>query len=147
MPMCEIVCQNIFIFFTVSCIQARTAEMSAEGCLWFPDLVIPDHTLVLPFLLGSLYLANVAVHANNHSPDSERPRSAKVREPKQISRTFPMNVLFQLWTAGFTCVSLIMIPISTMVPSALALYWTISAGTGLAVTLAVMSPRIRNLCR
>ncbi len=56
----------------------RSGEFASEGALWFPNLTLADQTMALPVILGSLYLANVALHANNHSPSQERPRSTKV---------------------------------------------------------------------
>ncbi len=43
--------------------------------------------------------------------------------------------------------SVMMVPIACYVPSAVALYWATSAASGLAVSLAVMSPKIRNACK
>ncbi len=53
----------------------------------------------------------------------------------------------QVATGLFTVVYLAMVPLSSFVPSAISLYWTVSAASALAVTLGVMSPRVRNAAR
>ena len=58
----------------------RSLQMVQEGGLWFPDLTAPDPTgCVLPLLLGSLYLGNLAVRTNDHPVGRKKPKSAKVK--------------------------------------------------------------------
>ena len=33
-------------------------EMIHEGALWFPNLLVPDATMILPVMIGSLHLLN-----------------------------------------------------------------------------------------
>ncbi len=106
--------------------QSRYHELSTEGFLWFPNLSLADPTVILPLTVGSLYLANVFVHANNHAEGQQRPKSAKV------------------WTGALSGLAVAMMYFATYVPSAISLYWATSAGTGLAINLLLMSPKIRN---
>ena len=47
----------------------------------------------------------------------------------------------------FRIYSLIMIPLASLAPSAVALYWASSGVTAIAVNLTLLSPKVRNLVR
>ncbi len=42
-------------------IAVRCPDMTNEGCLWFPNLLLPDVTLLLPLLCCSGYLLTIQV--------------------------------------------------------------------------------------
>ena len=59
---------------------------------------------------------------------------------KKINEYEPIGNFFRLY-------SVLMIPLASLVPSAVALYWASSGLAGLAVTLALVSPKVRKLVR
>lgn len=101
-------------------------QFSVGGILWFPNLLFPDSTFILPVMLGIINLAIIEMHSA---------RSVK----SSRMQTVVTNLL-----RGF-CV--VMVPIAATVPSCVALYWTTSSAFGLAQNVLIMSPRVRKLCR
>lgn len=97
-------------------------DMSREGVLWFPDLTVPDPTGVLPVILGLANLANIELHALKKSNPTTKQRTITM-----IFRTF----------------SICMIAIAYNVPSAMSLYWSVSAGFGLIQNISLKFPRVR----
>ena len=60
---------------------SRVEQLASEGLPgWAVDLTAPDPTLALPLLVGALYLANTALHANNHPVGQERTKMVKVKK-------------------------------------------------------------------
>ena len=47
----------------------------------------------------------------------------------------------------FRIYSIMMIPLASLVPSAVALYWATSGVTGIAINLLLLSPKLRNIVR
>ena len=47
----------------------------------------------------------------------------------------------------FRIYSIMMIPLASLVPSAVALYWATSGITGIAINLLLLSPKVRNIVR
>ena len=90
--------------------------LAAEGALWFPDLLVPDPLLVLPFALSGALFANIALAA---------PRRTG-HEPLPFQRRL---------TNALKIVALAVGPATLAVPSAMLLYWTASAALGLAQNL------------
>ncbi|KAK2625375.1 hypothetical protein QTJ16_005744 [Diplocarpon rosae] len=86
-------------------------SMSTEGMLWFPNLVVSDPQLVLPFILSATLVLNVC----HGSP----PKSIW---GQRIKRTSVLAALF----AG---------PLVINVPSALLIYWITSGGFGYLQTV------------
>uniref|UniRef100_A0A3B4ENH5 Mitochondrial inner membrane protein COX18-like n=1 Tax=Pundamilia nyererei TaxID=303518 RepID=A0A3B4ENH5_9CICH len=98
--------------------------LAAGGALWFPDLTIPDSTLILPVCLGLANLLIVEVFSLQ--------RVAASRTQRLVLNT----------VRGF---SLLMIPIAATVPSSMALYWFASSLVGFSHNLLLRSPSICRL--
>jgi len=77
-------------------------SLATEGMLWFPDLLVPDPTGVLPFIASGLMFANIYITKN--APPSD------AKWPNVIRRT----LLF---------VSLLVGPLCQHLPAAMMLYW------------------------
>ncbi|QSZ31950.1 hypothetical protein DSL72_001519 [Monilinia vaccinii-corymbosi] len=77
---------------------------ATEGALWFPNLLIPDPMLMLPFMLSGSILLNLS-----HSMG--RPKSVFVR---RLSNSLKV-------------VALAIVPLTLQMPSAMLVYWTSSS--------------------
>lgn len=102
-------------------------QLSLEGFLWMPNLTDFDHSLILPIALGIFNLALTEIHV--------------------MLRTNPQSKLQKYITNFFRGLSILMIPVSACVPSALCLYWTTSTLFGLCQNLLLISPKFKRLCR
>ena len=91
--------------------------------------------MILPMVVGMTFLFNVEMHSLA-TADSDRlsPEEAAKHRNKWVTR-----VLRGL--------SVAMIPIASVVPSAIALYWASSGLCGAAVNLALKSPGVRRAVR
>ncbi|CAG5130542.1 unnamed protein product [Candidula unifasciata] len=86
-------------------------DLSEQGLAWFSDLTAADSTWLLPLMMGTVTLFNVEVGYLS-APEVTR---------------------FRKWlTYGLRCGSLIFIPLSSLMPCSMVLYW-ISSGTFAAV--------------
>ena len=87
-------------------------SLATGGCLWFPDLLVPDPTHVLPFALSAVMVANVL------------PRTREGRR-MVLGMASPGNV--QRGSPRLTRILLVMAlavgPITIDLPAALHLYW------------------------
>ncbi|XP_077158646.1 cytochrome c oxidase assembly protein COX18, mitochondrial isoform X2 [Paroedura picta] len=101
-------------------------QFSVGGTLWFTDLTVPDHTLILPITLGLLNLLIVEIF---------------VLQKTRLSRIQKYATYF------FRGMSVLMVPMAATVPSAMALYWVSSSFMGLLHNLLLRSPAFRRLCR
>ena len=92
---------------------ARVAGMElslgSEGMLWFPDLLVPDPMLVLPFMLSGVVYMSLA--------------NSTAKNPTKGQRRL-MNAL--------KIVALAMGPLTLQMPSAMLVYWISSSGFALA---------------
>lgn len=77
-------------------------SLATEGMLWFPDLLIPDPTGVLPFVVSGLMFANIYMTKNTVENGASWPLA--------IRRTLLV-------------VSLLVGPLCQNLPAALLLYW------------------------
>ena len=115
--------------------QTRFTEFSTEGLLWIPNLCVPDSTLIIPVAVGLTFLFNCEV---NSLAQSDSDRLSPEEAAKQKNK----------WTTRFLRgLSIAMIPIASVVPSGVALYWTVSGLCGVAVNLALKSPNVRRAVR
>ncbi|KAE8448891.1 hypothetical protein EG329_008687 [Mollisiaceae sp. DMI_Dod_QoI] len=96
------------------------SSLGTEGILWFPDLLIADPQLVLPFVLSGAILLNVFGGT----------RRQDIALPKWHLRM----------KRGIGLVALLIGPIMLHVPSALLLYWISSSS--LAFLQAAMLERV-----
>lgn len=79
--------------------------LASEGMLWFPDLLAPDPTGVLPFVVSGLMFSNIYFSKNSSGDPNDLPR-------------FSRNVRRMLLG-----VSLLIGPLCQHLPAALMLYW------------------------
>ncbi|KAF1849929.1 uncharacterized protein K460DRAFT_6919 [Cucurbitaria berberidis CBS 394.84] len=77
-------------------------SLANEGMLWFQDLLVPDPTGALPFLVSGLMFANIYITKNTVSSDA--------KWPLVIRRTL-------------LGVALLIGPLCQQIPAALLLYW------------------------
>ncbi|KAF7931170.1 uncharacterized protein EAE97_009379 [Botrytis byssoidea] len=91
---------------------------ATEGALWFPNLLVPDPMLLLPFMLSGSILLNLTSQG----------------KPKSVFMRRLMNSL--------KVVALAIIPLTLQMPSAMLVYWTSSSllAFGQAKMLDVLIP-------
>ncbi len=94
----------------------------AEGMLWFPNLLLPDPSLLLPFMLSATLVTSANLFSQRvSSPASTRPRevvlSLPIRRKAYGLRLSRLRKLLAL-AAG---------PATLQFPSAMTLYWISSA--------------------
>ncbi|GAB0095520.1 Cox18 [Sergentomyia squamirostris] len=104
--------------------QIILAQLSVGGFLWIPNLTIPDASLILPVTLGLLNLAIVEIQS-----------LSRVRQGGRVQKYA---------TNFFRFFSLVMIPLASVVPSCLSLYWVSSSAYGLIQNLLMMSPKFKH---
>ncbi|XP_059155622.1 cytochrome c oxidase assembly protein COX18, mitochondrial-like isoform X2 [Physella acuta] len=84
-------------------------SLKTEGVAWFPDLTAVDSTWILPCMMGGVMLLNI----------------------EMTSLNIPIVTRYRKWlTRGLRTVAVVMIPITSTVPSAMALYWVTSGSLG-----------------
>ncbi|KAF2266691.1 hypothetical protein CC78DRAFT_531487 [Lojkania enalia] len=83
-------------------------SLANEGMLWFPDLLVPDPTGILPFIVSGLMFSNI--YFTNNSPE-------KLQKMTRLSKTIRRTLLL---------VSLAIGPLTQNVPAALMFYWASS---------------------
>ncbi|KAL2073932.1 hypothetical protein VTL71DRAFT_11258 [Oculimacula yallundae] len=84
-------------------------SLATEGALWFPNLLLADPQLVLPFVLSGTILLNILGGRKSYSA---------------------MGKWQQRLTRSMTVVALAVGPLMLNVPSALMIYWITSSTTG-----------------
>lgn len=97
-------------------------ELTTGGTLWFASLAAPDPTMILPVMVGVLNLANIEMHALH--------KGRVTRGQRYLNNTL-------------RTISVIMIPIAAYVPSAMSLYWMVSALYGLGQNILLKIPSAR----
>ena len=86
-------------------------SLASEGMLWFPNLLIPDPTGTLPFVVSALMFTNV--WTSNNSPDT-------------VGKMARSTVIIRRVLLG---VSLMIGPLCQEVPAAMLLYWASSTSS------------------
>ncbi len=81
-------------------------SLANEGMLWFPDLLAPDPTGALPFVVSGLMFFNVYTSKNQPADPNNRPAFSKNLRRVMLG------------------VSLLVGPLCQNLPAALILYWT-----------------------
>jgi mitochondrial inner membrane protein COX18 len=108
--------------------QITFLELSTGGCLWIPNLVLPDASWIFPVFLGMVNLTIIELQVAN--------RKNRDEAPSRLQR-YIMHF--------FRGVSVLMIPIAATVPSCMCYYWTMSSLCGLSHNLLLMAPKFRRL--
>ncbi|KAF9583871.1 Cytochrome c oxidase assembly protein cox18, mitochondrial [Lunasporangiospora selenospora] len=93
------------------------------GVLWFTDLTAPDPTWIMPIAIGAANLLNVELNGMMLSKTPTR-----------------QQVIFR---NVFRVLSISMIPIAHITPTAIGLYWLSSGCYSVAQNLAFRVPRVR----
>ncbi|XP_063931071.1 cytochrome c oxidase assembly protein COX18, mitochondrial-like isoform X2 [Zophobas morio] len=107
--------------------QLTFTELSVGGFGWIPNLVEVDSSLILPVCFGLLNLGIIELQT-----------LSKVNVPTKLQKFL---------TNFFRGLSILMIPIASVVPSCVVLYWTTSSAFGFVQNLILVSPKIRRLCK
>ncbi|KAI9642751.1 hypothetical protein NHQ30_008483 [Ciborinia camelliae] len=91
---------------------------ATEGALWFPNLLIPDPMLILPFVLSGSILLNLTGMGS------------------------PKSVFLRRLSNSLKVVALAIVPLTLQMPSAMLVYWTSSSlmAYGQAKMLDVFMP-------
>ena len=93
-------------------------SLSNEGALWFPDLLMPDPLLALPFILSASMFANISSH---------RIMSRTLhRTPSKIQTQLDKILMALALAVG---------PATLALPSAMLVYWTTSSLLALTQTI------------
>ncbi len=84
------------------------ASLADEGALWFPNLLLPDPTLVLPFVLSAALFTSVHLNTRPKAPDSV---------------VLPPSVARKRMERAAKLIALAVGPLTLQVPSAIMVYW------------------------
>ncbi|XP_045463679.1 cytochrome c oxidase assembly protein COX18, mitochondrial [Harmonia axyridis] len=102
-------------------------QLSVQGIWWIQNLTEIDSTYIIPITFGLINLSLIELSI-----------MSKVTVPTKLQKII---------TNIFRGFSIIMIPLSASVPSALVLYWTTSSMFGLIQNLTLMSPKVKRFCK
>ena len=94
-----------------STIISTEPAFATEGILWFPNLLLPDPQLILPFLLSGVLFTNIFFHES---------------VARRASSSPPSNFQKRLRNA-LKIVALAIGPLTLQVPSAMLVYWISSS--------------------
>ena len=98
-------------------------QLSQEGCLWFQNLCDYDYFYILPVLLGVVNLSIIEIYRGDGQV-----------EPRGIQKFF-------MYTAR--TLSLLLIPVACVMPTAVVVYWLSSSTFGATQALVFRSPKVR----
>jgi inner membrane protein COX18 len=96
----------------------KEASFATEGALWFPDLLVPDPQLILPFMLSAAIFLNLS---NAKAPLNQALWQKRLQNSLKV-------------------VALAIGPLTLQIPSAMLVYWISSSL--LAYTQAVVLDRL-----
>lgn len=100
-------------------------QMTVGGCLWIPNLVQADASLILPLLWCATNLINIELG---------------VLERGEATSKFSTVI-----TGVFRGIIIAIVPIAASVPSCLALYWCTSSVCALGQNLILLSPKVKQV--
>ena len=103
-----------------------------SGPLWCYNLSVPDPTLILPILVGVTFASTIFISSNKFKHGTV---------PQPVSK-FSRGISIFLYS-----ISMLMVPLASFQPSALALYWAVSGAMGVSINLLLMSPSFRRAVR
>jgi inner membrane protein COX18 len=95
-------------------------SLAAEGALWFPDLLVPDPQLILPFTLSAALFLNVRLSQAQLASEGIEPTKWSTR----LSRAMQL-------------VALAVGPMTLSVPSAMLVYWVSSSASAMLIHVAL----------
>uniref|UniRef100_V5HCK0 Membrane insertase YidC/Oxa/ALB C-terminal domain-containing protein n=2 Tax=Ixodes ricinus TaxID=34613 RepID=V5HCK0_IXORI len=108
--------------------QALFLELSVGGALWFPNLTLPDPSF------------RDACAPRNHQPP-EHCSFTRCNITKQLTK------VRKVLTYTLRGMSVLMIPIASIMPTDVTLYWLCSSGFALGQNLLMINPKFRRACR
>lgn len=110
-------------------------SLATGGCLWFPDLTMPDPYHILPFALSAVLVLNVLPRTDaglrslfGLSPSTSSDGTVLLSTDGIVSRGLQRTLLLMSAGVGF---------VTLQFPSAILLYWLSSSVTSLTITRAV----------
>jgi len=113
-------------FTTSNAVVFETAsQLAQEGCLWFPNLCVPDPYFVLPLLFCCANLSVIEIYRG----DGKR----------------KLQGLNKAIIYGVRLVSIVMFPIACQMPSGVVLYWFYSSFYGVLQALLMRSTKVRTM--
>ena len=114
-------------------VEERFIQMSAEGLFWCPSLSVPDPTWILPVLVGFTFASTIFV--------------SSVKAGVQKEQSEKLQKYSRILTGVLYSIALVMVPITSYVPSAVALYWATSGAMGVLINLLLLHPPVRRAVR
>jgi len=112
-------------------VEERYLQMSTEGTAWFSNLTIPDPAFILPVFVGLTFATTIYISANKFKHPSV---------PQLLSKFSKINIFLY-------SISALMIPLASIQPAAVAVYWVTSGAMGVGINLLLMSPKFRRMVR
>ena len=105
-------------------------SLATEGALWFPNLLVPDPCLVLPFVLSACLFASISHHYRHSEP---------LNKANRIVKNF---LKFMALICG---------PCTLQLPSAMLVYWIstslVALGQGAILNWWMPLPRSVSTCK
>lgn len=98
-------------------------SLATEGALWFPNLLVADPQLCLPFMLSGVILLNLFGKLPGNSLSA--------------SQTQPQNLWQKRLKRSFGVFALAIGPLTLHVPSAMLVYWISSSSFGFIQSVAL----------
>lgn len=110
-------------------------SFASGGCLWFPDLLVPDPYHILPFAVSGLLLAHVIpeTEAELRSLFGMKPAAGSRRIVVAGSRSKASMAIRRLLIVAAIAIG----PVTMDMPVALHLYWASSVGCSLVVSKGI----------
>lgn len=110
-------------------------SFASGGCLWFPDLLVPDPYHILPFVVSGLLLAHVIpeTEAELRSLFGMKPAAGSRRIVVAGSRSKASMAIRRLLIVAAIAIG----PVTMDMPVALHLYWASSVGCSLVVSKGI----------
>ena len=104
-----------------------------SGLFWCPNLSVPDPAYILPVLVGVSFASTIFV--------------SSVKAKVQMGQSERLQKQSRVVTGALYSISLVMVPISCYVPSAVSLYWATSGVMGVLINLLLLHPPVRRAVR
>ncbi len=97
-------------------------QLSNEGCLWFPDLLISDQYGILPIIYGTFMMFNLEWNRRILLGSASVSKNRALTNYEYTPSRIPLMLLTNLMRLGVAS----FMTIGTQVPTALSLYWVCS---------------------
>lgn len=111
-------------------------QFMLQGPVMMENLAIPCQTMALPIFMGAIYFTNLNIGRLLRGPKLD----SKILPPSTASK-----YLNNFMIVFFNAIILLMVYLTTIVESGVALYWTTSGIITLITNLSLMSPRAKRI--